>query len=203
MLHVLLLGLYLLIRLHSCHCSAKEKLGQPCKLVIAHTEALLNLESHLIPCFYNSIKEHMRAVSSLGRSSESYGPLLTSSVLSKLSTETKKHMAHEHPNSEWTIDEVLSSMFKEIQIFCDEPAVHWEIQQSWQCLTNYQPILCSCQQNINSSDRHQEERVCVFYKYCQKPNNCNVIVSTKERLAIVKQERICLAWHKIAQCNSK
>ena len=100
----------------------REQFGQTYKLGNAHMEALLNLgkPSNTLPslqAFHDSIEQHMRALSSLGRSSELYGPLLTSSILSKLPTEIKKHMARERPNSEWTIEEVLTGMLKEIQIF--------------------------------------------------------------------------------------
>jgi len=59
----------------------------------------------------------MRALSSLGKASDTYGSLLTSFILSKLPIEVKKHVAREHCNSEWSIDDVMASMLKEIQIF--------------------------------------------------------------------------------------
>ena len=72
----------------------RERFGQTYKLVNAHMGALLNLgkPSNTLPslqAFHDSIEQHMRALSSLGRSSESFGPLLTSSILSKLPTEIK------------------------------------------------------------------------------------------------------------------
>jgi len=100
----------------------KNKFCQSYKLVNAHMEAPLNLKkpSNNLPslqAFYNSIEKHMRALSSLGKSSDMYGSLLISSILSKLSTETKKHMAWEYCNLKWSINDVMASMLKEIQIF--------------------------------------------------------------------------------------
>ena len=83
----------------------QARYGQPHKLISAHMEVLLNLEkptntlSSLL-AFHDTLEQHMRSLSSLGKSSEAYGSLLTPSVLSKLPTETKKHMARDHPNSE-------------------------------------------------------------------------------------------------------
>ena len=84
-------------------------------------EALLNLGKPSnslcgLQAFYDSVEKHMRALSSLGKSSDSYGSLLTSSILAKLPIETKKHMAREHCNLEWTMNDVMASMLKEIQV---------------------------------------------------------------------------------------
>ena len=58
----------------------------------------------------------MSSLSSLGKSSEMYGSLLTPSVLSKLPSETKERMARDHHDSEWSIDIVMGGLLKEIQV---------------------------------------------------------------------------------------
>ena len=85
-------------------------------------EALLNLgkPSNNLPSsqtFYGSLEKHMRALSPLGKSSESYSCLLTSSILSKLPSITKRHIARENCNSKWTVTEVMAGILNEIQIF--------------------------------------------------------------------------------------
>ena len=76
----------------------QARYGQPHKLISAHMEVLLNLEkptntlSSLL-AFHDTLEQHMRSLSSLGKSSEAYGSLLTPSVLRTLPTEMKKHMA--------------------------------------------------------------------------------------------------------------
>ena len=59
----------------------------------------------------------MRSFSALGKPSDSYGSLLTSVILGKLSTEIKAGMAQDHYDVEWTIDTLMGSILKEIQIF--------------------------------------------------------------------------------------
>ena len=64
-------------------------------------EALLSLEKPSnslasLQVFHDTLEQHMRSLSSLGKSSETYSSLLTPSVLSKLPVETKKHMARDH-----------------------------------------------------------------------------------------------------------
>ena len=50
----------------------------------------------------------MRALSSLGQTSSTCGPILSASILSKLIIESKKHMAHEHYDLEWSIHDVMA-----------------------------------------------------------------------------------------------
>ena len=54
----------------------------------------------------------MRSVSALGKPSDSYGSLLTSVILDKLSTEIKARMALDHYDLEWTIDALMGSILK-------------------------------------------------------------------------------------------
>ena len=58
----------------------------------------------------------MRSLSPQGKSSDSYGAFLTSSVLGKLPVETKKHMACEYANGEWNIEDVMAGIRKEIEV---------------------------------------------------------------------------------------
>jgi len=57
-------------------------------------EALLNLTKPTnslanLQAFHDTIERHTRSLSTLGKSLESYGMLLTSSILSKLPVDTK------------------------------------------------------------------------------------------------------------------
>ena len=192
----------------------RERFGQTYKLVNAHMEALLNLgkPSNTLPslqAFHDSIEQHMRALSSLGRSSESYGPLLTSSILSKLPTEIKKHMARERPNSEWTIEEVLTGMLKEIQIFEMSQQYNGKPNGCDSIVPTTGSFYTATDTPPHSHDRHQTERkepVCVFCKGGHKAIKCNVVTDPKERLAIVKRDKLCyncLARHKASRCSSR
>ena len=189
----------------------KERFGQSYKLVNAHMEALLNLGKPSnslsgLQAFYDSIEKHMRALSSLGKSSDSYGSLLTSSILAKLPIETKKHMAREHGNIEWNIDDVLAGTLKEIQIL--------EMSQCTgksMSLDNTMPTTgtfhASTERTSRGHDEQQKkEPMCVFCKGNHKPIKCNKVIDPKERLAIVRRDNLCyncLAKHKAAQCHSK
>ena len=148
----------------------------------------------------------MRALSSLGKFSDSYGSLLTSSILAKLPIETKKHMAREHCNLEWSIDDVLAGILKEIQIL--------EMSQCTGKPTSFDntmPTTGTFHANTERISRGHDEQqkkepVCVFCKGNHKPIKCNKVTDPKERLAIVRRDNLCfncLAKHKAAQCHSK
>lgn len=190
----------------------KERYSQNYKLVNAHMDALLNISapSHnlaSLQSFYNTININMRALSSLEQPPESYGALLTSVILNKLAPETKIHMARDHYDSQWSIDELLASILKEIRIF--------EASQQSGCRQNSHasslPTTSSfyTSTNNNRETSHEKPRrspSCVFCKGTHKPRSCPTITCHKECLAIVKSANLCyncLACHKVSQCTSK
>ena len=48
--------------------------------------------------FYDTIENHMRGLSSLGKSPDTYGSLLTPIILTKLPNEIKKNLARQNTN---------------------------------------------------------------------------------------------------------
>ena len=99
----------------------RERFGQSHKIVNAHMQALLDLPNPSsdmteLRRFYDSVENHIRGLSSLGKSQESYGALLIPIILGKLPIEIRHNLAQEHSNLEWTIDELRGAILKEIQI---------------------------------------------------------------------------------------
>jgi len=85
-------------------------------------EALLNVTPPLntlnsLQSFHDAIQSHKHSLSALRKSPDTYGTLLTSVILSKLTPEIKARMARDHYNTEWTLDEIMDSILKEIRIF--------------------------------------------------------------------------------------
>ena len=71
---------------------------------------------------------HIRSLTSLGKSIDSYGDLLVSVILEKLPSETRKHLARERTDSEWTLRELQDAIFKEVHVF--ESGLHMPSQAS-------------------------------------------------------------------------
>jgi len=147
----------------------------------------------------------MRALSSLGKTSESYGTMSTPSVWSKLPVKIKRLLVCDHHESEWSI--IMSGLLKEIQILdmsqqhSGRPVMHDSIP----------PPTASFQTHVDKfshpwDGQQRKHSECPFCKRNHKANNCDVVIDPKQRLAIVKRDNLCfnsLAQHKASQCNSR
>ena len=190
----------------------KGRFGQQYKLVGAHMEALLNVQAPAnnltgLQAFYDTIQSHMRVLSSLGKPTESYGSLLTSVILNKIPKDIKVHMARDHHDTEWVIDELLASILKEIKILeAGQPSNRKSNSHTNPVLTTSSFYVASNRSAPQITEKLKKDPVCVFCKGAHKSNTCTTITSPKERLAIVKSAGLCyncLARHRVSQCNSK
>ena len=78
----------------------KERFGQSHKLINAHMQALLNLPPPVnslpsLRTFIDSVETHIRALSALRVSQESYGTLLAPIIIGKLHAETWHGTTHQ------------------------------------------------------------------------------------------------------------
>ena len=83
----------------------KERFGQPHKLIHAHMQALLELPSPIETLsspetFYDAVEGHIRSLSSLGKPVASYGDMLVTVILNKLTDKTRKNIIREHGSDE-------------------------------------------------------------------------------------------------------
>ena len=111
----------------------KNRYGQPHKLVNTHLQALLNLPNPSntlvsLQLFHDSVEGHIRSLTSLGKSTDSYTDLLVSVLLEKLPGETRKHLARECTDSDWILSELQDAIFKEIRVF--ESGLHMAPESS-------------------------------------------------------------------------
>ena len=186
----------------------QNRFGQPYKLVSAHMQALLDLPSPTntltsLQQFHDSVESHIRSLSSLGKDRESYGDLLVPIVLGKLPAETRKNLARDHSNSEWSLTELQDAVLKEIHIL--ETGLHIINQH------NQNPLIPTAAFHANPRPTHgssdsKKKHPCIYCSGSHAPSNCDVVTDHQKRLDIVKQERLCfncLAHHKISQCTSK
>ena len=100
----------------------KERFGQPYKQVDAHRQALVDLlgPSHTISSvrqFHDAIESHIRSLTALGQSEDSYGGLLTTILLGKIPGKMKQNMARAHSKREWTITDLWTAIRDELYIF--------------------------------------------------------------------------------------
>ena len=106
--HAQLLQLLVYSHLHDNEHSVtllKDHYGQPQKLITAHMQALLDLPNPTntlssLQSFHDAKERHMRSLSTLGKSVDSYGDLLVSIILNKLPQKIRKNMVREHDSNE-------------------------------------------------------------------------------------------------------
>jgi len=193
------------------HCVAllKERFGQQYKLVDAHMDALLHVSTpsntlSSLQNFYDTIQNHIRALSALGNPPEAYGPMLIAVILGKLPPEVKIRMARDHYNSEWTTSTLLDSLLKEIRILEAGQQSGRKLRTSPTPTTG--SFHTSTQKFPHTRDKRKTDPVCAFCKGVHRTTQCTSVTSPKERLAIVRSAGLCfncLAHHKVSQCPSK
>ena len=99
----------------------EERYAQPHKLVNIHMKALLEMPSPTnslasLRIFNDSIESHIRGLSLLGKSEQSYGDILVPVLLGKLSPDIRRNLAREHSNSQWILADLMTAILKEIRV---------------------------------------------------------------------------------------
>ena len=121
-----------------------------------------NLKS--LQTFYDTLQSQIRALP------ESYGALLTTSVLRKLPPSVKMNMACDHYNSKWTIDELLTRVLKEILILeAGLPTGHNHSDTRGYATPTTASFYTDTYKTPQTHDIPKRDPVCVFCKGMHKP----------------------------------
>ena len=99
----------------------KQRFGQPEKLINAHIHALIELpgptnELSSLQLFHDIIENHIRGLTALGVSKESYSTILVPIILGKLPIPVHKNLARDHDQLRWTLDDLQTAVVKEIRV---------------------------------------------------------------------------------------
>ena len=184
----------------------KERFGQPYKLVNAHMDALMNLPKPVnnlasLQVFHDRLESHMRALQSLGKSSDTYCAMLTPMVLGKLPTDLRKQFARDHNSGEWTIQDVMACILKEIRVL--------EVGQYSNGFTkDAHSTAASFHTAVGKSvgQREKREPLCTYCKGSHTANQCTVVKDHQQHTSIVKGAGLCfncLAHRRVSQCTSR
>ena len=181
----------------------KDHYGQPQKLITAHMQALLDLPNpsntlSSLQSFYNAIERHIRSLSTLGKSVDSYGDLLVPIILNKLPQKTRKNMVRDHNSNEWTLRDLQEAIRKEVRVFESE------------LVTSHHPQSLHPTAAFHAGATNQpnaaNQRSCAFCKGSHSPTHCDVITDKQARKEFVTQRNLCfncLGRHKVNICKSK
>jgi len=177
-------------------------------------DALLNVSPPYntlvsLQTFYDTLQSHNRALSALGKSTQSYGSLfpINNFYFNKLPPDVKMQMARDHYNAEWTIDELLTRVVKEIQIFeAGLPVGHKPSNTRDSTIPTTSSFYTGVHKPSQTRDKPMRDPTCAFCKGMYKTSSCTSVTCPKEYHAIVKSAGLCfncLARHKVSQCPSK
>ena len=130
-------------------------------------------------------------------------PYLFQSYLGKLSVETRRNLARDHPTFEWSIDSLRKAILKEIRVF---EAGLYSSYQSPDSSSMTASFHTGAQVQRHKTNIGGKDRMCVYCRGAHSATNCNVIVEHHKGLEYIKKEGLCfnyLAKHRVAQCTSR
>ena len=185
----------------------KNRFDQPHKLIAVHMQALLHLPKPSntlasLQLFHDSVEGHVRSLTSLGKPLDSYADMLLSVILEKLPGETRKHLARERTDGEWTFQSLQDAVLKEIRVF--ESVLNMPSPPSHTPTASFHAGTRRITTRQAAGDL--KKRVCVYCKGSHASIDCDVVPQPSKRLEIVCQHNLCfncLARHKMSQCTSR
>ena len=128
-------------------------------------------------------------------------------ILAKLSVPTRKNLAREHSNLDWSIDDIQAAILKEIRVmetgFYTSDAQSSTSKGSYSTVSFYAGIKGP---RINPPSNGKKKPLCGYCKGDHSPSVCDVVNDVQKRLEIVKRGNLCfncLGNHKVSLCNSK
>ncbi|XP_070543778.1 uncharacterized protein [Ptychodera flava] len=187
----------------------KERYGQTHLIVDAHMTALWNLQkptndAQSLRNFFDSIESHVRGLQSLGKEERTYGELLVPLIREKLPQNIRKQIARDHGNSAWTLSELRQAILHEINALqAGKPIDEMPTSNG---LIEITAAFHTTAQSPNRQKSRTAPKTCPFCKGSHFASNCSVITDTRQRLDIIKKDRLCFycfGRHRVSECKSR
>ena len=168
--------------------------GEPQKIVSVHMQALLDIpKPHnsllAIRQFLDSIENHVRGLSALGKSEEPHKALLAPIILRKLPIETRRNLAREHTTLEWTFNELREGILREIKVLKSGLSIDSSIQAPTE---THIPMMTAASLHTGTSFGTKSQSLqprrptCVYCKsFAHASSRCDVVTDRQKRIDIV------------------
>lgn len=190
----------------------ESRFGKKQRIINAHMQALLDLptpsnNAASLRQLYDTIESHIRGLESLGKSKETFGDFLIPIIFGKLPSVVRRNLTRDHTSEQWNIDELRSSIEKEIIIL--ESGLEHQGEHNRSTITgSFHTSVRKGSLGLQLGDKRvvSTKPVCAYCKGPHSSTQCNVVSDVKARLDVVKRERLCfncLGNHKAMHCNSK
>ena len=188
-----------------------QRYGQPHKIEEAHMQALSQIHcptSSLssLQLFYDTIEAHIRGLTALGKTEDSYESMLVPVILGKLPIDVHKNLVREHGTKAWTISELRDAIWKEITILnCGSLYKGKTMDPHQSTLTTTLHAGASGRQS-QPANSGTSKNTCIFCKGAHFCGRCDVVKDPQKCFELVKKGKHCfncLGHHRASQCPSK
>jgi len=156
--------------------------------------------------FHDLIESHIRSLTSLGRTTDTYSTMLVPFLLRKLPVETIRNLTRDHENSDWTIEELQAALLKEIRIF--ETSLHIVSSRRSKGSEGTSSLpTAAFHANVKSASTNPSQRPgCSCKSNTHNSSNCDTVKTQQARVNFIKQNKLCFncqGHHRVARCTSK
>jgi hypothetical protein len=155
--------------------------------------------------FVDSLESHIRGLEALNKKPDSYGDLLVSILLDKLSADLRRNLARQSDAAEWDLDTLRKSLLKEIEILEDSES---SISHSSTLKPPKKLNVMLMGAKPSTKEFPQRKLLCPFCTGDHWPTDCDTAKTVEERYDIAKVKKLCFnclrkSHQASADCPSK
>ena len=185
-----------------------DRYGTPYKLIMAHMQAFVDLSSlpntlSGLQQFHDTVERHIRSLSTLGKSTDSYADILVPIILNKLPPATIKNMAREHDSNDWS--DLQQAIKKEVRVF-EAEIMTGNSPSGIHPTAAFHTGLVKTVNRSTGRPKASSQRSCAFCKGPHSPMDCQKVSTSQARKEFVTKNSLCfncLGNHKVSVCASK
>ena len=165
----------------------QRRFGDRQQIIGKHMETLLNLEpvtTYSVKCLrqlYDKVESHIRSLKALGISTESYGSLLTSTLLSKVPADIRLTVSRSITDGDWNLDTLMKKLGEEIE--ARERATTAQVHT--QPMPNKKSRDFPATRTMLSSD------ACSYCDQGHSSSSCTTVTDIESRKQILKKSGRC------------
>ena len=180
----------------------EKRFGNKQQIITKHMEILMAVEpvasnsnTKSLRHLYDTVEAQVRGLKALGVASESYGCLLSSTLMTKLPPEVRLIVSREVGENNWELDKLLKTLEKEL---CARERVAVGVPAPHKRPPSIPPTGAALMSGINNTKP--------FCCYCQQPHHsssCRTVTSTEERKRLLRESGRCYVCLKRGHISRK
>ena len=172
----------------------QERFGKTHQSISAHMDEILKIQACMgsktsqVRYVLDKISVHVRGLETLGVSSEQYGSMLISIIMSKLPNDICLEIARKSKRDVWKIDDLLNTIKLEIEA--------WEVSEGVRSSHQQQGKRPGGQPTVGAfvTKGKNPENFRIRCVYCEEPHysaSCEKVISSEDRKTILRNSNRC------------